>query len=70
MDNTPENVSESEDAGFAIEKDTVEITVKDIIQIMYRNKKLFFVSSSLAFTVITVIFLFFLTPVYDVRSSI
>ena len=51
-------------------KETVEITVKDIVKILHRNKKLFFVSSFIAFSVFSFVFLFMLTPVYDVNSKI
>ncbi|MBO4699211.1 hypothetical protein J5690_06325 [bacterium] len=70
MDNTPENVSEAEKGVAAGEKETVEITVKDAVKILIRNKRLFFVSFFAAFAVLSFVFLFLLTPVYDVNSSV
>lgn len=70
MDNMQKNIPESENIDLPAEKETVEITVKDVVQILHRNKKLFFVASFTAFTVLSFIFLFLLTPVYDVNSSL
>ncbi|MBO7127390.1 hypothetical protein J6W78_07560 [bacterium] len=69
MDNMSENTDKTEN-NVLIERETVEITVKDIIRILHNNKKLFFVSSFIAFAVLSFVFLFLLTPVYDVNSSV
>lgn len=69
MGNMSENTDKTEN-DVLIEKETVEITVKDVVQILHRNKKLFFVSSSIAFVLLSFVFLFLLTPVYDVNSSV
>lgn len=66
MDNMIENTENNE----VFEKETIEITVKDVVRILYRNKKLFFVSSGIAFFVLSFVFLFILTPVYDINSTI
>ena len=70
MDNMPENVAEAENSGSVAEKETVEITVKDIVKILHRNRKVFFVSSFVVCCILVFVFLFILTPVYDVNSSI
>ena len=70
MDNTPENVSEAENGTFVTDKETVEITVKDVVKILAGNKKIFLVSSSIAFAILSFVFLFILTPVYDINSTI
>ncbi len=65
MDNIVENTNEIEN-----KKETVEITLKDLVKILRDNKKLFFVSSFVAFAVLSFVFLFLLTPIYDVNSSL
>ena len=69
MDNMVENTKKIEN-NEVIKKETVEITLKDLVKILRDNKKLFFVSSFVAFSVLSFVFLFLLTPVYDVNSSI
>ena len=70
MDSTQKNIQESENIELTAEKETVEITVKDVVNILARNKKILFFSSFAAFTVLSFVFLFLLTPVYDVNSSV
>ena len=70
MDSTQKNIQESENIELTAEKETVEITVKDVVKILHRNKKVFFISSFIAFSVLSFVFLFLLTPVYDVNSSV
>ena len=70
MDNMSENITKSEEQELVPEKETVEFTVKDVIRILHNNKKLFLVSSFAACSVLSFVFLFLLTPVYDVNSSI
>ena len=65
MDNMMENTDKIEN-----KKETVEITLKDLVKILCDNKKLFFVSSFVTFSVLSFVFLFLLTPVYDVNSSL
>ena len=67
MDNTTENISEIKNDS---QKETVEITVKDVVRMLRDNKKLFFVSSFVSFFLLSFVFLFLLTPVYDVKSSL
>ena len=69
MSDMYENTDKTEN-NVLIERESVEITVKDVVKILHRNKKLFFVSSFAAFAVLSFVFLFLLTPVYDVNSSV
>ena len=69
MENMPENTDKIGN-GEVIKKETVEITLKDLVKILRDNKKLFFVSSFIAFAVLSFVFLFMLTPIYDVNSSL
>ena len=71
MDNIPEHVPEAENTS-AVSKNSkrLEITMDDFIQILRTNKKLYCISSFVAFVVVVLVFLFFLTPVYSVDSSI
>ena len=69
MNNMLENTDKTEN-NEAVKKETVEITLKDLIKILRAGKKLFFVSSFIAFSVLSFVFLFLLTPVYDVKSSL
>ena len=70
MDDTQKNAVGAENAKLVVEKETVEITVKDVVRILRDNKKLFFVSSLVAFSILSLVFLFLLTPIYDVSSSL
>ena len=70
MDNTQKNAAETDNIEIVAEKETVEITIKDVVRILHRNKKTFFVSSFAAFAIMSFVFLFVLTPVYDVNSSV
>ncbi|MBO4711136.1 hypothetical protein J5681_04400 [bacterium] len=70
MDNTTENIMESDNKELVGKKETVEITLKDVVKILRSNKKLFFVSSFVAFFALSFVFLFLLTPVYEVNSSL
>ncbi len=69
MNSMPENTNETKNNEMP-KKETVEITVKDLVKILRNGKKLFFVSSFVAFCVLSFVFLFLLTPVYNVRSSL
>lgn len=69
MDNMPKNTDKTEN-NESVKKETLEITAKDLVKILRANKKLFFISSVLAFCFLSFVFLFLLTPVYEVNSSI
>ena len=47
-----------------------EITLKDVFTVFIKNLKLFFVVAATTFVVLIVIFLFFLTPVFEVNASL
>ena len=50
-------------------KDNLEISLKDLIEIFKRNKRTFFLTSGTFFTVGIIIFLFFLSPMYEVTAT-
>lgn len=70
MDKTPENVNEIEKKNVEENNIRIEITLEDFIKVLRDNKKLYCISSVFVFTLIVLIYLFFLTPVYNVDSSI
>ncbi|MGI6394833.1 MAG: GumC family protein [bacterium] len=53
-----------------IGKEKNEISLKDLYLVLVNNKKLYLISSVLAFGFLVIIFLFFLTPVYEVNASL
>lgn len=69
MNNMVENTDKTLNNDY-VKKESVEITVKDLVKILCEGKKLFFVSSFIAFSILSFVFLFILTPVYDVNSSL
>ncbi|HPM45804.1 MAG TPA: GNVR domain-containing protein [bacterium] len=51
-------------------KEKNEISLKDVYLVLVNNKKLYLIFSILTFCSLAVIFLFFLTPVYEVNASL
>lgn len=49
--------------------ESFEISIKDIIGIFKKNKKIFFLTSGTFFTLAAIVFLFFLTPMYEVTAT-
>lgn len=71
MDNTPKNNAEAENSVVIPEENKlIRITIEDFIRVLSTNKKLYCISSLITFTVIVFVFLFVITPVYTVNSSI
>lgn len=71
MDNTQDNVPSTENTEAVTKKSVrLEITIDDFIKIIRDNKRLYCISSATVFVIIVCVFLFFLTPVYTVDSSI
>lgn len=70
MDNTPKNSAETENPVAQVENKRIQITIEDFIKIIRDNKKLYCISSLITFAVIVFVFLFVITPVYSVNSSI
>lgn len=53
-----------------VEKENNEISLKDVYQSLVKNRKLYVAVSSSTLFLLLVIFLFFLTPVYEVNASL
>jgi uncharacterized protein involved in exopolysaccharide biosynthesis len=70
MDNTPKSNAETENPVTKVENKRIQITIEDFIKILRDNKKLYCISSLITFAVIVFVFLFVITPVYSVNSSI
>ncbi|HSW60511.1 MAG TPA: Wzz/FepE/Etk N-terminal domain-containing protein, partial [bacterium] len=50
-------------------KNEIEISLKDIIRIFKRNLKIFFITSGTFFVLALAVYLFFITPVYEVNAT-
>lgn len=53
-----------------IKNNTSEVSLKDVVEVVIKNKKLYFYVSAVTFAALMIAFLFFLTPVYEVDASL
>lgn len=71
MDNIQKNTSENEKAKVIPGNNKhFEISIEYFIQVIRGNKKLYCISSAITFVLVIVVYFFFLTPVYEIDSSI